>query len=128
MDIAEYREKMQETNRRFEEEVVGRGNIAGLDMVYTAQARILPPGAEMIAGREAIKGFWQNVVRNAGLKKASLKTVQVEAHGDVLTEIGQAALVFQAPGQPASEAKAKYVVVWKQEDGAWKWHWDIWNT
>jgi ketosteroid isomerase-like protein len=25
------------------------------------------------------------------------------------------------------EASAKYVVVWKQEDGRWRWDVDIWN-
>ena len=25
------------------------------------------------------------------------------------------------------EVAVKYVVYWKQEDGAWKWHVDIWN-
>jgi ketosteroid isomerase-like protein len=30
------------------------------------------------------------------------------------------------PGTTA-QMEAKYVVCWKQEDGRWKWHVDIWN-
>jgi len=26
------------------------------------------------------------------------------------------------------EMEAKYVVYWRQEDGRWKWHVDIWNA
>ena len=46
------------TNRIFEEEVVGQGDFGALDRVYTADARILPPGAETITGLAGIKAFW----------------------------------------------------------------------
>ena len=50
---------MRETNRVFEEEVVGKGDFSALERVFTKQARILPPGAEMIAGRDEIQAFRQ---------------------------------------------------------------------
>jgi len=37
-------------------------------------------------------------------------------------EVGRAVLTLG--GQ---QAAAKYVVVWRQEDGRWRWHVDIWN-
>lgn len=49
---------MARTNDHFATEVVAKRNIAALDDVYTAGARILPPGAPMISGREPIKNFW----------------------------------------------------------------------
>jgi len=47
--------------------------------------------------------------------------------GDGVVEIGQATLSIQPEGQPPSELVVKYVVYWRQEDGKWKWHVDIWN-
>jgi len=43
---------IQKTNRIFEQEVAAKRNIDALDQVYTQNARILPPGAEMVSGRE----------------------------------------------------------------------------
>ena len=112
---------MRETNRVFEEEVVGKGDFSALERVYTKQARILPPGAEMIAGRDEIQAFWQQAAVAMGVKAIKLQTVSVEQVGDMAFEIGRAEL------DAASPMTVKYVVVWKREDGAWKWDVDIWN-
>jgi ketosteroid isomerase-like protein len=47
--------------------------------------------------------------------------------GDGVVEIGQATLAIQPEGQAASSLPVKYVVYWRQEEGQWKWHVDIWN-
>jgi hypothetical protein len=57
-----------------------------------------------------------------GLTAAKLTTVNAESAGDDIVEIGRADLT--ANGQIVT---VKYVVHWKQEDGAWKWNVDIWN-
>ena len=115
---------LRDTNRIFEEEVVVNGNYDALDRVYTADARILPPGADMITGREAIKSFWKSAVAAMNIASGKLETVEAHPAGDIIYEIGRATLVTKDGGSAA----VKYVVVWKQEDGAWKWHVDIWNA
>ncbi len=124
MSPAPARNEMRETNRIFEEEVVLKGDFDALDRVYTADARILPPGAEMVAGREAIKGFWKAAVAAMGVTSGKLETVEAETAGDRIIEIGRAQLALG----DGSQATVKYVVVWKREDGAWKWHIDVWNA
>ena len=114
---------LRDTNRIFEEEVVQKGNYDALDRVYTANARILPPGADMVTGREAIKGFWKSAVAAMNIASGKLETVEAYPAGDIIYEIGRATLVTKDGGS----ASVKYVVIWKQEDGAWKWHIDIWN-
>jgi ketosteroid isomerase-like protein len=47
--------------------------------------------------------------------------------GDGLVEIGRATLTAAPQGQSAMQMEVKYVVFWRQEDGRWKWHVDIWN-
>ncbi len=114
---------MAATNAVFDTELVNTGNFDLLDRVYTADARILPPGAPMIAGRDNIKEFWKQAIAALGVKSAKLATVDAEMTGDSVVEIGKADLVV-ADG---STVTLKYVVHWKQEDGFWKWHVDIWN-
>lgn len=113
---------LRETNRIFEEDVVAKGNFNALDRVYTSNARILPPGAEMIAGIEPIKAFWKQAAAAMGVTAVELRSVDVEFLGDTATEIGRATLVTGS-----GEVHVKYVVIWKKEDGVWKWHVDIWN-
>ena len=112
---------IRNTNAIFETEVAGKRNLDALDRVYTANARILPPGAEMVSGRENIKGFWKAAIEALNVSSCSLETVDFEMQGDTGIEIGRATI------QPAG-VSVKYVVIWKREDGAWKWDIDIWNV
>jgi ketosteroid isomerase-like protein len=118
---------MQSTNELFNVEVFGKRNFAALDNIYTRGARILPPGAPMISGREAIKKFWSDLVQSANAKSAVLASAEVMAAGDGVVEIGKATLTVEPEGQSAAQMEVKYVVYWQQEDGRWKWHVDIWN-
>lgn len=118
---------MADTNDLFNAQVFGKRNFDALDEIYTANARILPPGAPMISGRQAIKEFWSNLIRSANAKSAVLASVDVIPTGDGVVEIGRATLTVQPQGGATAEMEVKYVVYWREEDGRWKWHIDIWN-
>jgi len=126
--LSEIKRRMAETNNLFNTEVFGKRNFAALDQIYTSDARILPPGAPMISGRDAIKKFWSDLVLSVNAKSATLASVDVMEAGDGLVEIGAATLSVEPPGQPPAQMEVKYVVFWRQEDGRWKWHVDIWNS
>jgi ketosteroid isomerase-like protein len=115
--------EMQKVNELFGQTVVKGRNFAALDEVYTRHARILPPGADLIEGREGIANFWQAAVASMNVQDAKLASVNAHLAGDSIIEVGRAQLFL--PGGQTVEAK--YVVEWKQEHGAWKWHTDIWN-
>ena len=118
---------MAGTNELFNSEVFGKRNFAALDDIYTADARILPPGAPMISGREAIKKFWFDLVHSVNAKSAVLGSDDVMAAGDGVVEIGHATLTVEPQGQAPAQLQVKYVVYWRQENSRWKWHVDIWN-
>jgi len=117
---------MTAANELFNTEVFGKRNFDALDHVYTSDARILPPGAPMISGREAIKTFWSGLIQAANAKSAVLTSVDVMPAGDGVVEIGRATLTVAPQGEP-TDIEVKYVVYWRQENGRWKWHVDIWN-
>ncbi len=118
---------MADTNGLFNTEVFGKQNFDAIDDIYTLDAHILPPGAPMVSGRAAIKDFWAVAIRSLSATAAVLTSVDIAVEGDSIVEIGGALLTLQAEGQAAVQVEVKYVVHWREEDGRWKWHTDIWN-
>jgi len=100
----------RDTNRIFEEQVVGQRDFAALARVYTSDA--------------TIEEFWKQTAAALGVKSVALDSLSVEVWGDAAYEIGRAEIARSQ----ADPMTAKYVVVWKQQGGVWKWHVDIWNA
>jgi len=121
------REAIENTNRGFAE-IFKRGDAAGIAALYTADARLMPPGSPTLSGSEAIKAFWQGAM-NQGIKAATLETVDVETSGGALaTEIGRFTLTMESPRGGSVEQTGKYIVLWKLDGDTWKLHADIWNA
>jgi len=124
-DVTAMRHGIDETHRRFED-AFNRGDAAGAArQLYTRDARILPPGAAMVDGRDRIAEYWAAAAAapQMGVRRVDLSTLDLQPLGDGAYEIGRATLTL-AGGQRVSP---RYVVVWKQEDGAWRRRVDIWN-
>lgn len=118
-------DEFRAAHRIFEERVIGGRDWSAVEEIYSADARILPPGAPMVQGREGIAAFWRQAVEEMGLTGGRLHTLQLERQGDSAWEIGRAELTLRdAPGP----VEVKYVVLWRRENGAWRCHADIWNT
>ena len=127
MDLAQVRQEIEAANVKFGE-AARAGDAAALAMLYTADARILPPNSEMIQGREGIEAFWGGGFQ-MGITDIVLTTVDIMGIGDMVCEIGKAVITIQPEGADAVEDMAKYLVVWKKgEDGMWRLHVDIWNS
>jgi len=126
MDLAQVRKAIEDGGLKFME-AVRQGDAAAVAALYTEDATLLPPDAEMIMGREGIEEFWSGVIQ-MGLKDAVFNIVDVFGSGDLAYEISNFTLTIQPEGQEAIEQKGKYVLVWKQTaDGSWKLHVDIFN-
>jgi len=101
-----------------------RGNAAAVAAMYTAGAKLFPPGGPIVDGRAGIEQFWQTVM-GSGIKNVELKTAEVEVFGDTVVENGSATL-FSNGGGVADWGK--YLVVWKRVEGKWLLHRDCWNS
>lgn len=121
--MPDLKSKITDTNGRFMD-AFGRGDAPGVAAFYTSEGEVLPPGATPITGHEGIAAFW-SAVFGMGITSARLDTAEVDDLGDTAIEIGRYTL-GTADGQTADEGK--YLVVWKNENGRWKLHRDIWNT
>ena len=116
--------ELEQVNRTFEE-IIGNRDFGAIERVYTAGARILPPGAEMLTGLDHIRHFWEQAVSSLSIQSLTLSTLDMKISGDTATEIGRAEM---HTNQPTSPTVMKYVVIWKRDGGAWKWDVDIWNA
>jgi uncharacterized protein (TIGR02246 family) len=101
-----------------------KGDSHALAELYAEDAYVLPADAEMLHGRQAIQGFWDNTMQQLGDGK--LTAVDVQPLGpDAAREIGT--FSFKEKGNTPREVNGKYVVVWRKINGQWKLATDIWN-
>jgi uncharacterized protein (TIGR02246 family) len=101
-----------------------RGDAAGLAALYTEDGQVLPPNSDFVKGRQAVQEFWQAVM-DMGIKGAIIDSGELEAHGDAVVEVS----TYQLQGEAGQVLDSgKFIVVWKQEDGQWKLHRDIFNS
>lgn len=100
------------------------GNSAAIAELYTIDGMLFPTGSDIIQGKELIRDFWQGAM-NMGIKEAKLDIVEANLQGDSVIEVGR----YQLKGAGGEVMDwGKYLVVWKQEQGRWKLHRDIWNS
>jgi ketosteroid isomerase-like protein len=116
-------EAIQRNNRAFEV-ALDRGDAAGMAAAYTESGQALPPNGEVASGRATIQRLWQGVI-DMGVQGATLETVELQGYGDMAYEVGRATL--RGAGGTVLD-RVKYIVIWQQEAGQWKWHRDIWNS
>lgn len=120
------RQAIEQVNASFVE-AFKAGDAATIASLYTETARMLPPDATEVAGREAIQNLWQSWIDD-GLKDLTLEAVDVEASGDLAYEVGLFSLQAPAENDAMVTAGGNYVVVWKRgAEGQWRLHVDTWN-
>jgi uncharacterized protein (TIGR02246 family) len=101
-----------------------QGDAAGVAALYTTDGKVLPPNADFVTGHQAIQALFQSLM-DMGIAEIRLETAEVEAQGDTAFEVSTYALL----GREGQELdRGKYIVVWKNEDGQWKLHRDIFNS
>ena len=122
--MAQDKAAIQSLNDRFVQ-AFNTGDAAAVAALYTEDAVILPPGAEMMKGKSAIQAFWKGATEQLGDGK--LTTADVKPMGsETAREIGT--FSFRTKGSQPQEITGKYVVVWEKFGSDWKLATDIWNT
>ena len=122
--LAQSKAEMQKLNDQWAD-AFNKGDAAAISAMYTADAYLLPAGAEMVKGRAAIEGFWRQSMQQLGDIKCM--TIDVKPLGSsAAREIGTCS--FKTKGKSPQESSLKYAVVWQKEGGRWKLLQDIWNS
>jgi uncharacterized protein (TIGR02246 family) len=99
---------------------LGRADTEALAALYTEDATLLPPSAEPISGREAIRRFWQAGFA-AGIVAIRHETVRLDHDTRLSYEVGSYELRLEPPGAKTIVDRGNYVVVHsRQDDGRWR--------
>ena len=98
------------------------GDVAGMVLVYSADAEILPPDEPIIAGPKAIEAFWQGY--GPGQVRIELDDVDSQRIGDFWLREGAYKALYPAEGETRV---GKFIELWKQENGNWLMYRQMWN-
>jgi uncharacterized protein (TIGR02246 family) len=99
------------------------GDAEGVARLYTEDGQVIAPGEPVARGRSAIAAAWKKSI-DSGVAELTLQTAEVESAGDLAFETG----IVRMVARDGTATQARYVVVWKREEGRWKLHRDIWNA
>jgi ketosteroid isomerase-like protein len=111
-------------NARFSS-AFNRGDFATVASMYTGDAYLLPPGADLVRGLVNIQAFWTKAGETLG--DVELTTFDVMALDNMTgREIGTFSARTKGP-QPLVVG-GKYVVIWRKIHDDWRITTDIWNS
>ncbi len=96
---------------------------AGLAAIYAEDGALLPPNSDTMSGRAAIEAYWAGF--HASGISVEITDTEVHAHSDLGYTVGTF-IATDASGVTLDEGK--YVVIWRNIDGKWQMHRDIWNS
>jgi uncharacterized protein (TIGR02246 family) len=122
MSSSELRREIEDADRAFESNS-DRQDADGMGTLYTEDGQLLPPGTDVVSGRNDITAFWQEVF-DVGIANARIKIV-VGEHDHIAIEIGRFTL---SDTDNETVDHGTFLVIWKHDDGEWKLHRDIWNS
>jgi len=95
-----------------------------LSLLYTDDAKLLPPNTEPVLGRDAIAKYWESLLE-LPIQSIQLETVDVHGAGDDVTEEGRYTLLG-SKGETIEVGK--YLVVWRKTDAGWRFYRDMWSS
>ncbi|MCH7766497.1 MAG: SgcJ/EcaC family oxidoreductase [Acidobacteria bacterium] len=98
--------------------------------VYADDARVFPPNALLVTGKEAIRKLFAELFASPGFEiDWEVTRVEVSRAGDLGYVVGtHKVTVNDAEGNPVTD-RGKWIAIWKkQADGTWKCIEDIWNS
>ena len=89
---------------------------------YSRKGSLVWPDQKARHGTKAIRAAWEKAYKAD--PKLSLtfepERIDIAGAGDIAVDFGSVSF--------GADASAKYIVVWKRENGAWKVLYDCWNT
>ncbi len=91
---------------------------------YTSDACINPSNMPRMCGPQAISAFFNGGYK-MGIRHIAITTEELIGGKEAVAEIGKYEL-HDSAGKALD--KGKFIVVWKEENGKWKMHRDVWNS
>jgi len=122
-DLANAKKEIEAANREVSE-FMANGDSAGLASCYGTEGILLLNNMPAVKGKENLTKIWGGFI-NAGIGAIELNTTEVWGDENFITEEGT--FVLKAKDSTQLD-KGKYLVLWKKENGKWRFHRDISNS
>jgi uncharacterized protein (TIGR02246 family) len=91
---------------------------------YAKDGSVVWPNQAPAKGHAAIRASWNSILTPD--MYLDFKPIRIEVFGDLASDFGE--VHFKRNAKPGdTQNTAKYLVVWKRENGAWKVLYDCWN-
>lgn len=111
-----------ETAAREWETARNSGDADAMAAVHTEDAQILPPNAPVVEGRAAIRTFFRNVFESRAAP-ADFDERDIIVFGRYTYRQGN----YSVPLPDGSVEYGKFIQLWKNVDGVWKLHRQMWS-
>jgi ketosteroid isomerase-like protein len=96
---------------------------------YSNDAMVLPPNAPAVTSKDAIRGIWQQILRDMTNMSWKATRVEVAKSGDIGYIAGTYEMTIKDETGKLINDKGKYLEVWKkQADGSWKCQADMFSS
>ena len=98
------------------------GDAAGLALMYSPDAKILPPDQPIVSGYGAIEEFWKTF--NPGNVRIEISEAETLKLGDYWFREGTYSGLYPSEGEPRV---GKFIELWTRVGGAWLIHRQMWS-
>jgi ketosteroid isomerase-like protein len=98
----------------------------GLTALYSEDARLFPPGKDIIAGEEAILNYW-TLPEGVSIIHHKISPVEIVVKGKKAYDYGRYEGKTKLKDGSVTDWKGKYVIVWKREGKEWRIYLDSWS-
>jgi uncharacterized protein (TIGR02246 family) len=93
---------------------------AAFPPMYTEDAVVLPPGAQPINGRQAIRQFWEDRLKPGNRKDHTFEIVSLQQDGKYAYQVARWTLnIINKTGEPTKVSGNTVRIFERQPDGAW---------
>jgi ketosteroid isomerase-like protein len=106
---------------------LAQGDSGTAASVYTADAKLLAPTADLLHGQAEIEGFWRAGV-TVGVSAVEFASELLQPVGTSFVEVGRYAVLIRAARWDPTVDRGTYVVLHAQNaDGSWRRAVDVFN-
>ncbi len=119
---------IRQNTAAFSQDLVA-GNFEAVTQAYASDAKIFPPGLDILHKHEAIRKYWTPPADRESRTVHHLVTPQeIQVNGDFAYDWGYYEGRTRKGDGTEQDWRGKYVIVWKQvKPGVWKIYLDAWN-
>ncbi|WP_040066300.1 YybH family protein [Pseudomonas batumici] len=102
----------------------GRGDYEAIGRLYTEDGALLPPGGDRVTGASAIAEYFTKGYAGSRPDTVSFSNYEFHGNDQIVTEVSDAEIRDHSG---KLKLRAKQILIFLKQGGAWRLHRDIWN-